>query len=266
MKKAAETYEPTQQPLVPEETPSVALETVRQQAVQPVSVLEIFAGLLSSNSTIEVSKIKELMELQKWAEERDAEKQFIAAMNRLQPKLPRIVKRGKIDLGKGKPLSFAKYEDVDEVIRPLMNSEGFSATFGLGRAEKGISVSCTLSHSANHSRTETVELPPDAGPGRNGLQALGSTISYAKRYLLCSMLNIVTVDEDNDGNGIGFIDERQVNNIIDMFSACEMNPESQSKFLLLMKAETVGEIHRRDYEKAMTQLNAKLRKVRGEQQ
>lgn len=240
------------------------LETINKAEPQaPVSVYEIFAHM-ARDPTIEPSRIAQLMELQERAEKREAEKAFIAAMTRLQPRLPRITKQGKIDLGKGKPLSFAKYEDVDKVIRPLLTQEGFSVGFGTAPHEKGITITCTLSHAAGHSRMESMPLPFDTGPGRNTLQAVGSTLSYGKRYLLCAMLNLVTVNEDDDGNGLDFLDEQQTNNIIDMFAACEMDATSQSKFLEFMNSEIVSEIHKRDYAKAMSALNAKLRKIREE--
>ena len=46
-------------------------------------------------------------------------------------------------------------------------------------------------------------LPPDVGPGRNALQAMGSTLSYAKRYLAEMLFNIVRENEDDDGQAGG---------------------------------------------------------------
>jgi len=259
-KKAAEhVLEQEQLPIAPSEPVSSLATIERGGTLQQPSVLEIFSALARDKS-IEVSRIRELMEMQERAEKRQAEKEFIAAMNRLQPKLPRIGKDGSIDLGKGKPLKFARYETIDAAIRPLLTQEGFSISFGTATHDKGITITATLSHSAGHSRTESMPLPFDTGPGRNSIQAVGSTISYGRRYLVCAMLNLVTVGEDTDGVGIEFLDEQQVNNIIDMFAAAEMGPDSQSKFLTFMHAERVGEIHKRDYEKAVTALNAKIRK------
>jgi hypothetical protein len=40
-------------------------------------------------------------------------------------------------------------------------------------------------------------VPPDS---RGGIQALGSALTYTRRYLLTMMLGIVAFDEDDDGN------------------------------------------------------------------
>jgi hypothetical protein len=46
-----------------------------------------------------------------------------------------------------------------------------------------------------------MELPFDNSGSKNTVQAIGSSVSYGKRYVLCMLLNISTGGEDNDGNG-----------------------------------------------------------------
>jgi ERF superfamily len=244
------------------------VELDRDTAVAPRTIYDTFAQMVR-DPTIDPSRIAQFMELQQQAERWQAEKEFIAAMNRLQPRLPRIEKRGKIAFeskrtGESQATPYALLEDIDEKVRPLLHDEGFVLTFGTSMLEKGgILITATLSHAAGHSRTESMPLPFDTSGSKNSIQAVGSTLSYGKRYLTCAMLNIVTVGIDDDGNAVGYIDERQTNNIIDMFSACDMDIKSQSKFLEFMKVETVGEIRRGDYGKAMTMLQKKLQQKEG---
>jgi hypothetical protein len=58
-----------------------------------------------------------------------------------------------------------------------------------------------MAHRDGHAETKSLVLPVDQGAGRNAVQSMGSTVSYARRYLLSMHLNLVTRDEDNDGNG-----------------------------------------------------------------
>jgi hypothetical protein len=44
-------------------------------------------------------------------------------------------------------------------------------------------------------------LKADTSGSKNATQGAGSTTSYAKRYLLCSIFNIITEGQDNDGHG-----------------------------------------------------------------
>src|ERR1700733_14323986 len=200
--RASSSFSPERSPMHDESTDLVRQEQPGQLVRQAESVSDIIMAL-ARDPSVQVERLAGLMELAERAEQRQAEKSFIAALNRLMPRLPRIVKRGRIDFeskttGKRQVTPFAKYEDVDKVIRPLLTDEGFSLGFGTQTYDKGLMITCTLAHQDGHSRTESMPLPFDTSGSKNALQAVGSTLSYGKRYLVCAMLNIVTVDEDDD--------------------------------------------------------------------
>lgn len=250
--------EPKQQALaVVDETKQVA----------PVSVYEIFSQL-ARDPNIDPSRIAQLMELHQQAEKWQAEKEFIAAMNRLQPRLPRIKKLGKIafvskNTGDAQSTPYARFEDIDAQIRPLLHEEGFSLSFGTSVLEKGIPgilITATLSHSAGHSRTESMPLPLDTSGSKNAVQAVGSTMAYGRRYLTCAMLNIITIGEDDNGEAPYCLDEQQVKNITDMIAACELDGKATNDFLKYMNVQDIKQIRQANYPKAMTALNAKLRR------
>lgn len=227
------------------------------------TVLEIIQAV-ASDPRMDVAKLEQLLNLQERMEARNAEMEFNRAMARLQPQLPRIGKHGKIDLGRGKPLTFAKYEDIDAAIRPLLTAEGFTLSFSSEPTDKGVLMTCTLSHSLGHSRSSRMQLPPDSGPGRNALQAIGSSHSYGKRYLVAGILNLVMEGVDDDGNNAeGFITEKECDTLMDMLAECGAtgNPKVQSDFLKYMGAKTVGEIRKADYKKAFEACQAKVRSL-----
>ena len=81
-----------------------------------------------------------------------------------------------------------------------MNEHGFAVSFRPMPGPRGdLTIEGELLHVAGHSKTAELTLPPDIGPGRNSLQAMGSAISYAERYLTEMLLNVVRCDEDDDG-------------------------------------------------------------------
>lgn len=243
-------------------------EIVKRQESLPLqretpTVLEIIQAVAASPD-VDVAKLEKLLELQERMMAREAEIAYNQAFARMQPKLPRIPKNGKIDLGKGKPLSFARYEDLDAAIRPVLTQEGFTLSFTSEPTDKGVLMTATLAHSLGHARESKMQLPPDAGPGRNALQAIGSSHSYGKRYLTAGILNLVMEDADDDGNAAhGFITDKQADTIMDMLTECgaNTNPKVQSDFLKFMGAKTVSEIHAGDYQKAFAALQAKIRSV-----
>ena len=102
-----------------------------------------------------------------------------------------------------------------------------------------------------------MQLPADAGPGRNGLQALGSARQYAKRYLFCDVLNIVTVGLDDDASSISFIDERQQKLLR---RAILTVGADEAKLLAIYGAKAISDIPKGQiYEAAQRQIEAKYR-------
>ena len=102
------------------------------------SLMDIIASVAAS-PTADVAKMRELLALRLDIERRDAEIAFNQAMARLQPRLPRVKKNGSIDFGGGKPaMKFARWEDIDTAIRPLLTEEGFSLSFTAQPAPSGV--------------------------------------------------------------------------------------------------------------------------------
>jgi hypothetical protein len=237
------------------------LATVEERMVAPATLYQ-FLLEAARDPSIDPAKLRALMELQERAEARNAEREYIVAMNRLQPHLPRIIKHGRVDMGGKGVIPFARFEDIMEAVGPLLSAEGFTPTFGSKATDKGVLVVCTLKHAAGHSETSEMALPPDPGPGRNALQALGSSLQYARRYLLVGMLNLVTVNEDDDGAAISFVDELAINNINNMIAEIGMDSGSVAKFLRFMNVTKISEIRQSNYAKAMTLLQKKLQRTR----
>lgn len=211
------------------------------------------------NPDIDVTKMMALLDMQERIIAKNAESAFNEAMTRLQSLMPRITKDGNIEFVDSKnnhrKTPFATYENIDKAIRPLMIQEGFSISFNSEWGESGALIHATLSHKDGHSRSASIRLPLDSSGSKNSLQAMGSTISYGKRYLVTMMLNIVTEGEDNDGDGAhDFVTTEQAAEIDTLIRETKSN---RKKFLEYVKAEDVQKILAADYQKAITALNAK---------
>ena len=152
---------------------------------------------------VDVAKLERLLDIQERLLADQRRTTFRAALARLQERLPQITKAGTIFDGQGRARNrFAKLEDIDAVIRPLLAEEGFSFAFDSKAAVGGmIEFTGTLHHREGHAETKTMTLPVDAGAGRNAVQSVGSSTSYARRYLISMHLNLITRDEDDDGAG-----------------------------------------------------------------
>jgi hypothetical protein len=53
-------------------------------------------------------------------------------------------------------------------------------------------------HRDGHREQTTMTLPADIGKGRNEVQAVGSSTTYGKRYVMCALLNITTSEVRDD--------------------------------------------------------------------
>lgn len=124
-----------------------------------------------------------------------------AALAEVQAKLPHINK-GKtatVRSDKGSySYSYADLGDIAPAIHPLLAAAGLAFIACPTNTEDGRFV---LDYSLRHVGGETIggQYPlPD--PSRATAQQVGSAITYARRYTLCSVTGVVP-DEDDDGQG-----------------------------------------------------------------
>lgn len=147
------------------------------------------------NPEADMDKLDKMLDMQERILNRNAKQAFTADLAAMQSELPLVGKAGE---GHNKA-KYAKLEDINEAIRPTLQKYGFAVTFRVKQTDKLLTVIAILSHRLGHSEDTDLMLPLDASGSKNAVQAVGSTISYGKRYALCALLNISTGD-DTDGN------------------------------------------------------------------
>jgi len=182
-----EMTEENQNAIVPQSSGQMAIPEGRPGA--------LLQGILSlaRDPHVRVDVVQMLVQMQERQEDRQAERDFAIALDAAQAEVTQVQRLGFVDLTKAgeKPkegsqrgYNFARDEDIDNMLRSIMHKNGFSIFYDRTMREGGgLIVTATLLHSGGHSKTSSFPLPIDTGPGRNNLQALGSTDSYAKRYL-----------------------------------------------------------------------------------
>lgn len=206
---------------------------------------------VSSDPNVDVSKFETLMNMQERIMAKNAEIAFNQAMARLQPKLPVIEKTAKTNNS-----FYAKYEDIDSKVRPLYTEEGFSVSFTSKRDGETITYFGTLKHSEGHSITAEIDLPADTSGSKNAVQAKASTLTYAKRYLLTMLLNIVTKDEDTDGAHFFEepVDEAQLGQIMDL---CDRKGIAAKQVCEKYGVKSLNQLSQKTFIKAYNTLNAR---------
>ena len=67
-----------------------------------------------------------------------------------------------------------------------------------------------------HSEKATLTAGPDASGSKNSIQAIGSSVTYLKRYTFEAVTGVVTTDDDDDANSASgeLISKEQELNIV----------------------------------------------------
>ncbi len=165
------------------------------------SIIDVIARA-AADPTVNVDKLERILSIQQTILADQRRTSFMAALADLEAKMPQINKAGRItDRDGALRNKYAKLEDIDLAIRPLCAEYGFSFSFDSKAGGQATEYSCAMHHRDGHTEIKTLSLPLDTGAGRNAVQSAGSSISYAKRYLLSMHLHLVTREEDDDGAG-----------------------------------------------------------------
>lgn len=228
-------------------------------AIQQVPQLLDVISRAVADERMDVEKMSRLLDLQERLLADARKTAFMAAMSRLQAKLPQMDKHGQ-----AKNSKYAKLEDIDRVIRPLLADEGFSFSFDEeAHTEKTATFIAHLSHSDGHRESKRLTVPIDAAARnregnaiRPAIQDYGSTVSYARRYLIKMHLNLIERDEDTGGENRRPISEEQAK---DIHAALDEVKADKKRFLEYMEVERVEDILLRDLKKALNAIDVKRR-------
>jgi hypothetical protein len=148
---------------------------------------------VAMSENADIAKLEKMLDMQERVLNRNAAQSFTADMAMMQGEMPRVFK-----LASGHNTTYARLEDINDTIRPVLQRFGFAVTFNIDQpTPKDVKVTAILSHRDGHKETSSLTLPCDTSGSKNAVQAVGSTISYGKRYSMCALLNISTGDDTN---------------------------------------------------------------------
>ena len=151
----------------------------------------------------DIDKIRQLMDLKDRYEAGEARKAFVTAMAGFKSEPTRILKSKAVNIPGGAKFNHATLADVVDGVIANLSKHGLSHRWDVEQAADAITVTCVITHHLGHSERAMLVAPPDAGTGRNKIQAIGSTITYLQRYTLMSACGLAAKDMDNDGKAAG---------------------------------------------------------------
>jgi hypothetical protein len=244
-----------------------AVEEPRKEISTQPSHNELISAIAEAarDPRVDAAKMRALWELKKEIDAQEAKNSFQRAMQAVQDEIKPIVRDVEVRNKHGELTNkYARLESIDRMIRPVYTKHGFSLTFGARAGDGGtLVISCDCMH--RDGFVKNYELPSKLDTpnlAKNDIQALGSTVTYLRRYLTCLIFNVVLANEDNDGAGAPeMLSEEQRNRILDILVACEeFDKNAQKGFLNYMRVDRMEDIPAARYVEAITALQSKMRK------
>ncbi|MCG8446504.1 MAG: ERF family protein [Hyphomicrobiales bacterium] len=246
---------------VVETDPAPVAPSLQPETAAILQVIERAA----SNPAVDIDKMERLLEMQERIMERSAKAAFFAALADMQPELPVIDRRGRIEIRDKnnqeniiQSTPYALWEDINEAISPVLAEYGFALSFRIGQTPEGkIAVTGVLSHRDGHHEETTLPLMHDSTGSKNAVQAVGSSVSYGKRYTAFALLNLTSRGEDDDGRSAGapaIISDEQnklLRELMDEVSA------DIPGFCRYFQINSVAELPASEYDRAVAALNKK---------
>lgn len=204
-------------------------------AAAPDSMLAMIERV-ATDPNADIDKMERLLQMHERLLDRESASAYTAALATMQPRLPSIKERGAIKDRSGNVQStYALWEDINAAIKPVLQEFGFALSFRTSTAEGMVRVTGVLAHRGGHSEQTEIELPADTSGSKNGVQSVGSSVSYGKRYAAGALLNLTTHGEDDDGLlGGTKLDDKAVN-WIDVANELEHPDQYQAKRQELLK-------------------------------
>jgi hypothetical protein len=165
-----------------------------------------FIERAAKDPEFDVGKFGELLRLQRDVGHDQSRRAFNGAMAMAQSEMLPVVRDARNSHLNNR---YAKLETIDAAMRPIYTRHGFSVRFGSAPppAEGFIRITCTVAHEGGYFEENYLDSPITTTGSQGGrmattpVQAVGSTVTYLRRYLLGMVFNIVLADEDDDGEG-----------------------------------------------------------------
>jgi hypothetical protein len=203
-----------------------------------------------------VTDLKELLAIQKEWEANEARKAFAKSFAVVQRNIEAVVKT------RTNSQTHSKYADLGDVIesaKPVYTKEGFSIICYEGDCPKEgyMRTFADVLHCAGHKETYHLDLPMD-GIGFKGnanmtaIHGKASTSQYARRYLICMILNIPLTDNDGNTQTADNITPAQLKTLEDLIKTKGID---QELLLTFLEVESLEMLPSKFYMKAMSAIS-----------
>lgn len=209
-----------------------------------------------------VETLEKLMGLQERWEKNQARKSFDEAMAAAKAELPVIFKNREVDFTSQKGRTNYRHEDlagIDRQVDPILAKHGLSSRYRTSTEGSMVTVTCIVSHRDGHSEENSLSCPHDASGNKNPIQAIGSAVTYLQRYTKKAALGL-SASNDDDAKSAAMGETVSGEQIARLQSLIVEVAADIPRFCKYMKVERIENIPAKDFNRAVSALNAKATK------
>jgi len=178
------------------------IQPIQSNITTPVHLLN-----MAVQQGADIDKLEKLMELQTRWESNEARKSYHQAIADFKTESIEIIKNKTVSFennnGGKTEYKHATLSHILELTVPILAKYGLSHSWSTEQSNGTITVKCFLTHSTGHSESVSLFSNPDTSGKKNGIQQIGSTISYLERYTFLAITGLAAKDQDDDGQNSG---------------------------------------------------------------
>ncbi|WP_375702205.1 ERF family protein [Bartonella sp. AA89HNZF] len=208
------------------------------------------------DSDVDMDRLERLLELREKEIERQERQNFVRDLSTIQVEYKNIEQNAINTHTKSLYTTLDKY--IDAIKEPLAKHHFALFSRIKDQSSNDITVEMTLKHISGNEISTQGTFPIDATGSKNNTQAVGSTISYARRYLLGMLLNVARKEDDTDGiTLLAGISSEQMNEIKELIKKTQ---SEESRLLSFIGVKNLKDMSFKQAQTALFSLKKKQRK------
>ncbi|WP_375653378.1 ERF family protein [Bartonella sp. MR110HLJHH] len=176
-------------------TQTELVETTNNCENKPTAMELILERALDND--VDLDRLKRLLELREQEIKRQERQNFVRDLSAMQMEYKDIEQNA---INKHTKSKYATLDQYIDAVKEGLATYNFALFVRIkNQTEKNITIEITLSHPSGNQISTEGTFPIDNAGSKNNIQSVGSTITYARRYLLGMLLNVASKEDDTDG-------------------------------------------------------------------
>ncbi|WP_375641977.1 MULTISPECIES: ERF family protein [unclassified Bartonella] len=206
---------------------------------------------------VDMDRLERLITLREKEIERQNYQSFVSDLSAMQIKYQKIQKNS---INTHTKSTYATLDQYIDAVKDTLATYHFALFYRIkSQTTTNVTIEITLSHPSSNQISTEGTFPIDGQGSKNNIQSVGSTITYARRYLLGMLLNVTSDEDDTDGNTlIAGVTPEQMNEIRELIE------QTQAKESDILSFIGVKNLTQMSYKQAQTVLFALKKKQRSQ--